>query len=247
MSGSKGRGRWVAAAVGGLLVAAAAGLGLATRERPTLPGPRPTGERPELLVLTSLPIVFPESFSLDAPASPALTALQSRYRVRPISLADTQSLGKSRLLLIAQPRAQPAEVLVELDRWVRNGGRVLLLADPMLEWPSERPLGDSLRPPLAFADTGLLGHWGLRLDAPDEPGPVAIEAGGSTVHARSPGILVAAGEQCRVDRGGLVARCPVGGGKATIVADADLLDPAAGKGGDANLGLVLAELEQLEQ
>ena len=62
---------------------------------------------------------------------------------------------------MAQPLAQPAEDLVALDDWVRGGGRVLLLADPMLEWPSKRPLGDPLRPPPMFMDTGLLAHWGL--------------------------------------------------------------------------------------
>ena len=72
---------------------------------------------------------------------------------------------------MAHPLAQTAENLVALDAWVRGGGRVLLLADPMLEWPSKRPLGDPLRPPPMFMDTGLLAHWGLRLDAPDERGP----------------------------------------------------------------------------
>ena len=54
---------------------------------------------------------------------------------------------------MVQPQAQPAAVLVELDQWVRGGGHVLLLADPALEWPSERPFGDPLRPPLAYPET----------------------------------------------------------------------------------------------
>ena len=61
---------------------------------------------------------------------------------------------------MAHPLAQTAENLVALDQWVRGGGRVLLLADPMLEWPSERPLGDPLRPPPMFMDTGLLAPLG---------------------------------------------------------------------------------------
>ena len=100
-----------------------------------------------------------------------LQALRARYKVVPISVTDGAELAKGRLLLMAQPLAQTAENLVILDDWVRSGGRVLLLADPMLEWPSQRPLGDPLRPPPMFADTGLLAHWGLRLDAPDERGP----------------------------------------------------------------------------
>jgi len=248
VSGLRGRGRWIAAAVGALLIAAAAATGFAIREDARPPGPRPAAERPELLLLTSLPIVFPdEVLSLDFPASPALKALQERYRVRPISLADKASLGGSRLLMMAQPRAQPAEVLVELDSWVRSGGRVLLLADPMLEWPSGRPLGDVLRPPLAFADTGLLGHWGLRLDSPERPGNATYAVGGTSVVARSPGTLFATGKQCRVDQGGLVARCRIGTGEATVIADADLIDPALSEGGQANLAAVLSELERLER
>ena len=106
----------------------------------------------------------------------------------PIGTTDAASLKQGRLLLLAHPLAQPAEALVDLDRWVREGGGVLLLADPKLEWPSKRPLGDKLRPPPAFADTGLLEHWGLRLDAPDEAGPRQLQLGGRpilTVVARS--------------------------------------------------------------
>lgn len=248
MSSLRGRGRWVAAAAGALLVAAAAATGFLIAEHTRPPAPRPASERPELLVLTSLPIVFPdEGFSLDFPASPALEALQGRYRVRPISLADKTSLGESRLLMMAQPRAQPAEVLVELDRWVRSGGRVLLLADPLLEWPSARPLGDALRPPVTFADTGLLGHWGLRLDFPEKPGVVAVKIGRAKVEARSPGTLVATGKQCRLDDGGLVARCRIGRGEATVIADADLLDATRSERGQGNLAAVLSELERLER
>ena len=120
-----------------------------------LAAPPPAAQRPTLLLLTSLPLVFGEDFSLQDGGSPALKALETRYRVVPISVTDRRELAKGRLLLMAQPLAQPAEDLVALDQWVRRGGRVLLLADPMLEWPSERPLGDPLRPPPMFMDTGL--------------------------------------------------------------------------------------------
>ena len=79
---------------------------------------------------------------------------------------------------MAQPLGQAPEDLFALDNWVRSGGRMLLLADPLLEWPSERPLGDPLRPPPTFVDTGLLGHWGLRLDAADQRGPRRLQLGG---------------------------------------------------------------------
>jgi hypothetical protein len=149
-----------------------------------------------------------------------------------------------RLLLMAHPPAQPAEDLVALDQWVRGGGRVLLLADPMLEWPSERPVGDPLRPPPIFMDTGLLAHWGLRLDAPEERGAVRKELGGFDVITASPGRLFG---KCEISEDRMVARCTLGKGRATIVADADILDmPHLGAGAGHNFDAVLAELARLE-
>ena len=203
--------------------------------------------RPKLALLTSLPLLFGEDFGLQNGGSTALQALEARYRVMPIGSANSGELSQSRLLLMAQPLAQPAENLVELDRWVRAGGRLLLLADPMLVWPSKRPLGDKLRPPLAFSDTGLLFHWGLRLDAPEQSGPVQRKLGGLTIVAASPGTLVSS--QCRVE-GGFVARCAIGKGRVTIVADADFLNVDGPGGIDGptgrNLGALVAELEALE-
>lgn len=197
-------------------------------------------QRPTLLLLTSLPLVFGEEFSIEAAGSPALKALQSRYRVVPISVTDPRELAKGRLLLMAHPLAQPAEDLVALDDWVRRGGRVLLLADPMLDWPSERPLGDPLRPPPMFMDTGLLGHWGLRLNAPDKRGPQARQLAGEDIMTSSPGSLQGS---CTIAADRLVARCRIGRGRATVVADADLLDTdRLGPDASRNLDALLAEL-----
>jgi hypothetical protein len=144
---------------------------------------------------------------------------------------------------MAHPPSQTAENLVELDQWVRGGGRVLLLADPMLEWPSKRPLGDPLRPSPMFTDTGLLQHWGLRLDAPEQRGPAQRNLGSYAVLTVSPGTLSG---DCEISADRLVAHCRVGKGRATIVADADLLDTAdLGSGASHNLDGVLGELASL--
>ena len=207
--------------------------------------PRPAPERPALLLLTSLPLVLPEQFSIRGAGSPALTALGTRYRVVPISATDSADLAKGRLLLMAHAQAQTSDNLVALDSWVRRGGRLLLLADPMLEWPSQRPLGDPLRPSPMFADTGLLGHWGLRLDAPDERGEVHRKLAGYDVLTLSPGALSG---RCDISADALVARCRIGKGRATIVGDADFLDaPRLGDGAERNLDALLAELAALEK
>lgn len=241
---SKQRRRLAAGAVGVVLVIAAIIAAVVIQPARTALAPRPAAERPQLLLLTSLPILFPEDLSLASKPQPVLAALGSRYSVTPISIADRASLEGKRLLLMAQPQAQPAEVLVELDDWVRGGGHVLLLADPALEWPSKRPLGNPLRPPLAFPDTGLLGHWGLRLDAPDVLGPKTVRVGNTDIRTISPGVLVATSTNCSVESG-FVARCTIGKGEATVIADADFIDAA--ELGSANLGLLLQELDRLER
>jgi hypothetical protein len=202
-------------------------------------------EKPKLLLLTSLPLVFNERFSIEGGGSPALKALQSRYRVLPISVTSAAELSKGPLLLMAHPPAQTPENLVALDEWVRSGGQVLLLADPMLEWPSSRPLGDPLRPAPMFMETGLLAHWGLKLDAPDGRGPEVRRLGGVDVLTVSPGRLSG---KCDVSPDGLVAHCRPGKGEATIVADADLLDiEDLGPGAAHNLDGLLGELAKLQR
>jgi hypothetical protein len=224
---------------------AAAGLAFVSDRNGQQAKPAVAAERETLLLLTSLPLVFGEQFGLQGGGSPALKALETRYRVVPISVADTASLRGSRLLLMAQPLAQPPETLVELDAWVRSGGRLLLLSDPLLEWHSERALGDPFRPPPMFADTGLLSHWGLRLDAPDERGPKALPLGGYEVLTASPGSLAGG---CAIQRAALVARCRLGNGAATVVADADFLNVEDLDGPTQhNLEALLAELARLER
>ncbi len=233
------------------LVAASAGGMLVMRGGP--PATRSeadVAQRPALAVLTSLPLLFGEEFSLDAIGSPTLKRLETRYRIVPVAIADAKSLRGQKLLLMAHPRAQPADVLVELDAWVRRGGRVVLLADPKLDWHSARPLGDRLRPPPGFADTGLLAHWGLRLDGPIVDGPRTSTAGGFTVLTASPGALTSTNARCTVEPGGLVARCRIGRGGATVIADADFLN-VEGEGAldgptSQNLDFLIDELSRAD-
>ena len=238
------RARWRALAVLAAILVAVAALAMATRA--SGPPPLPTrSERPALLLLTSLPLVFGEQFALEGGGSPALTALERRYRVVPVSTAAAAELGQARLLLMAQPPAQAPEDLVALDRWVRAGGRVLLLADPALDWPSERPLGDALRPLPMFMDTGLLGHWGVRLDTPEERGPATRKLAGRTVATSSPGSLHGG---CAISPDRLTANCRLGKGRATIIADVDLIDGSGrGQAAGQNLDAMLAALADLER
>lgn len=231
--------------LGILLCAAAAGAAfLQQRQAPDLPS-RTAAERPPLMLLTSLPLVFGERLSLEEGGSKTLEALESRYQVVPIAVTDEKSLNQGSILLMAHARAQPAEDLVALDAWVRRGGRLLLLADPLLEWHSERPLGDRMRPAPMFPDTGLLAHWGLRLDAPELRGTAVRRLGERKVLTISPGSLFG---RCSISGDRFVADCRIGEGRAIVVADADFLDvDEAGGSTERNLGALLAQLALLEQ
>lgn len=61
------------------------------------------------------------------------------------SVAQIQA-GRPDIALLIQPRALSPDEMVRLDKWVRAGGRLLLFADPALQWPSERKIGDPERP-----------------------------------------------------------------------------------------------------
>ncbi|HUE79303.1 MAG TPA: hypothetical protein VMN38_06695 [Sphingomicrobium sp.] len=247
MTGKLGRRAGARVRIAAMLAAgliAAAGLAYVVERGSGAPPPAATAAKPRLMLLTTLPLVFGETFGVEGGGSPALEALETRYLVTPIGVADAETLNQGRLLLMAHPLAQPAQALVDLDRWVRSGGRLLLLADPALDWPSERPLGDAFRPPPAFADTGLLAHWGLRLDAPDERGPRQLSLGGQPILTASPGTLAG---KCRISKDRLVAHCRIGKGEATIVADVDFLNVEDLDGPTANnLNAMLAELAALE-
>lgn len=203
--------------------------------------------KPIVHVLTSLPLLFDEGFGLGPAKGEAAVFLRQRYTLKPIDLPS--QLPPGAVLLAAQPRALPAEELVALDAWVRNGGKLLLLADPLLEWQSERALGDRLRPPVSFADTGLLANWGLRLDAPDKRGIKLVPSGDVEIAYLSPGQLIADRSDCRIEGKGEFANCQIGKGRALVVADADWLNIEALKNGGTDPGdnlfaitLMLAEL-----
>lgn len=151
----------------------------------------------------------------------------SRWRLDPIDRLDGDSLARHDSLLLAQPRLLSPRELVALDDWVRRGGRALILADPLLLWPSDLPLGHALRPPLTSLLDPVLRHWGLEL-APVPQGKVAVErmvlASGHVLMLAGASRFVRVGGACAVHDAGVMATCRIGRGQARLIADADLLD-----------------------
>ncbi len=174
-------------------------------------------------LFTALPLMWGEGdpgdvLSGEARRSPLLDGLD----VRAIDAIGPGALGKD-VLIVAQPRALAPGELVDLDAWVRGGGRTLIFDDPLLLWPSRYALGDARRaPPVGLLDP-LLAHWGVT-GTPADPAAVTRTIGGLTVAIAGTGQWRAPPNCITVDP--LVIDCMIGKGRAIIVADADVLDAA---------------------
>ena len=192
----------------------------------------------ETALFTTLPILWaetPQVADLLRPGAPPHWALAvlgaGGGQIHPMDtlLRLPDGLG---LLVIAQPRPLSPSENVELDRWVRAGGRVLLFADPLLTHHSAYPLGDRRRPQDVVLLSPILSRWGLSLqfDEAQAEGEREAEAFGVVLPVNLPGRLSASGaEACDLSGGGLAAACRIGAGRGLVLADAALLET----GGDA--------------
>lgn len=212
-------------------------------------------DKPPLTIMTALPL-----FGLNGEIGAVLNGpdrraaivrtLEGRYRTIPIDHIDAKTLSQASVLILAQPRGLSGAELVELDTWVRQGGKALIFADPLLLWPSDLPLGDRRRaPPVTLLDP-LLTHWGLVLDLP----PLGTEAvaiaslGKRPLTVAGPGVWQSTGKACAITDDRLVADCRIGSGHALLIADADMLDERLWReSGQDNSQRVLDALDRLER
>lgn len=197
-------------------------------------GPPPISAGKPVGVLSALPLFWREGAGdISAGAGPIRMAPRfTHLPLWPIDHADARSLGGFTTMLIAQPRLLQPQELVAIDDWVRAGGKAVVLADPLLMWPSDLPPGDARRAPLTSLLDPLLMHWGLRLEPAEEgargverrlldSGHVLLLAGASRFTKVAGGNVSA---QCELIEHGLIALCRIGKGAARLVADADLID-----------------------
>jgi hypothetical protein len=158
-----------------------------------------------------------------------------------VTMIDTMaSLKKLKpdLLILAQPRLLQPQELVDLDIWVRRGGRALIFADPALQWPSDYPLGDNRRPLFTSFLSPLFAHWGIELVLPvtnDEEQVTDVQVGDQSLQVISHGNWLPKvadnSARCRIDDTALIAICAPGKGRTVLIADADLLEDAQLSGG----------------
>jgi hypothetical protein len=217
---------WPAALLG-LVLMVAIRLGAWALEGPFFSTP-PVGR---VAVMTALPLFNAEPGKGDALRgvglrAPIVRGLEASWRLDPIDRLDAASLRGTGRLLLAQPRLLTPAELVALDDWVRAGGQVVILADPLLRWPDERPLGDPRRPPVTSLLDPLMTHWGLTLNyAPMGFVERRELAGGAMIQLAGAAAFVAARDApCILAENGLIAYCRIGKGRAVLVADADWID-----------------------
>jgi len=158
----------------------------------------------------------------------ARAELEADYALAPIDYLDSDTLSRFAYIMLAQPRALSGEENVALDDWVRRGGHLLLFADPMMTGHSRFALGDKRRPQDVTLLSPILDHWGLKMDFdPGEaPGVTVVEAANLQIPVNLPGHFELAGEPaiCALAADATLARCAIGKGSATILADAAMLD-----------------------
>ncbi len=219
-------------------------------------------DKPKVALLTSLPLMMQEgdlaqTLQEGAEPSPAISRLQETFEI--VAIDDVAEI-KDRafaLALLAQPRAFAPADYADLDAWISAGGRAIILADPALQWESEYPLGDSRRPLFTSMMSPLFDHWGLKLTLPMDQQEEELDVVLNGMRLK----LAAAGAWQLVDRkrdSGCVlaeppvlASCTIGKGRALLLADADMLDPALWTaslwGGDsaANIAWLISRLEEM--
>ncbi|MEP6201398.1 MAG: hypothetical protein ABJ135_07930, partial [Marinomonas sp.] len=135
---------------------------------------------PTLGLMTSLPLYwsldadFGELATGDAPVPWQRVILEKAHKLAPMDTLSpipglkgsddpVDPLGGLEHLAIVQPRGLSPSDNVALDKWVRAGGRLLLVLDPALTGDYALPFGDPRRPVGAALIPPVLDRWGLKM------------------------------------------------------------------------------------
>lgn len=219
---------------------------------------------PRLGVMSSLPLTWPLGAGVDEIASGRSDlpwqrrAIAAAYAGEPLDTLspipglapgtpETDPLAGLARLAVIQPRGLSPADNVALDDWVRGGGRLLLALDPALTGDYDLPLGDPRRPVDAAPIPPVVARWGMAIsfDEAQEPAVTQARLGSARLPLALAGRIAVtdpAAGRCTLAAGGAAARCRVGKGRVTLIADAALFEhpELAGEDG-AGLRAVLAE------
>lgn len=266
MSRPRNRRRGAGAVLAALAVLAGCG------EVPSRPPAQETAAAPAapgapLGLMSSLPLTWPLGAGLGeiaagtAPVPWQRTALEEVWALVPLDTLSavpgigpdapaTEPLEGLARVAVIQPRGLSPADNVALDDWVRGGGRLLLVLDPALSGDYDLPLGDPRHPAAAALIPPVVARWGLAVsfDEEQDEGVRTVRLGTATLPLILPGqIAIAdpAAARCTILAQGAAARCRVGEGQVTLIADAAIFEheELAGEGGAALRALVAAAFE----
>ena len=190
--------------------------------------------KPKLGLFTTLPIYWGEagdiSEMIDGDSEPdwVRTELETRYELVPLDTLEAEALDGLDQVLLAQPRALAPSENVAFDAYLAQGGKAVILADPMLTRHSEYGIGDRRRPQDVVLLSPIFSRMGLELLFDEEQGE-----GERLVDGRLPVNLAgrfvtrdsgSAERVCTVASEGLRATCRYGRGEVHLLADAAVLD-----------------------
>lgn len=210
--------------------------------------------KPRLGLMTSLPLYWPRGAGLaelvggedQLPWQRA--AFESRHVLVPLDTLspipalspdapETDPLDGLQRLAIIQPRGLSPADNVALDEWVRAGGQLLLVLDPMLTGEYEFPLGDPRRPTEVALVPPVVARWGLAMRFDEaQTASRAVEIGGRALEVELAGAIreiAGSDTQCRIEGEGALASCTIGEGQVTLFADAAILEGADPREGDS--------------
>lgn len=197
--------------------------------------------------MTSLPIYWPADADIEqiasgeAPIPHQRSILEWQWELVPLDTLSpipgltpdapmTDPLAGLEQIAIIQPRALTPQDNVALDDWVRAGGRVLLVLDPMLSGNYRFAVGDPRRPIDVALIPPVVERWGLTIAAREGQDPDLRKVLYEADQPDGPYILRSlAGEISEVEGADpdcdfyaerIVAQCRVGEGLVTLAADA---------------------------
>ena len=225
---------WIGFAVAAALVLLAVVILLFTSDQHDAP----RANRPVVGYMSSIALATGEGDIAEvvggqSTADPLYTRLAQNYDMQPIDDLRRLDAMAPDILLLIQPRALGPQENVAVDKWVRGGGRMMLLTDPMLHRESRFPKGDNRAPLYVGLASPLLNHWGIELTLPlDEAEPIVSRVVNEhTIDTATPGAFVykdataQTTAPCRIKDDGFMAQCDFGAGRAVVIADADFIDP----------------------
>lgn len=233
-------------------VALTPGCGGETRDAPIVPSDNVESateaaiDLPDIGLMTSLPLYWPAGAELHEIASGSVAkpwqrvAIEQHFDIVPLDTLspipglapgdpETDPLADLDHLAIIQPRGLSPADNVALDQWVRGGGKLLLVLDPLLTGEYDFPLGDPRRPVDAALIPPVVARWGLsvNLNETQDATPILVAyPGGFLVRSMAGeiGIAQSAASQCEVFAEGIMAQCRIGEGQITLVADAAVFE-----------------------